>query len=250
MNRDERPFNIVAIIQARMGSTRLPGKVLKPILSRPMLDIQLERVRRCCEIKKIIIAISDKAADSAILELSKINSIDCFRGDETNVLKRFYEAAQFARADVVVRLTADCPLIDPQIIDEVIRHYVANYPRYDYASNVFPRTFPRGMDVEVFSFDALKQAYENASSDYEKEHVTPYIIKHLRKGSVVRDQSEASRRLTVDTPEDFEVIRLLYTALYPHNPSFTLDDILAYMDDNPSIEMINAHIEQKPAEKE
>lgn len=250
MNQDERPLTVVAIIQARMGSTRLPGKVLKPIFGRPMLDIQLERIRRCTTFKKIIIATTENTADSAIEELCKINGIPCFHGDESNVLKRFYEAAQFTHADVIIRLTADCPLIDPQIIDEVVSYYLSHYPQYDYVSNVGVRTFPRGMDVEVFSFKALKEAYNQVTTPYEKEHVTPYIIKNGKKRNITRQSDESARRLTVDTPEDFEVIRLLYTALYPHNPAFTLDDILNYMDAHHEIESINAHIEQKPAEKE
>lgn len=243
MSAKSKQLNIVAIIQARMGSTRLPGKVMKAIAGRPMLDIQLERVKRCNLISSIVVATTANNTDDIIAEYCSAHNITCYRGDESNVLKRYFEASQEQKADIVVRLTSDCPLIDPIIIDQVVRFYLEH--QYEFVSNVHPRTFPRGMDVEVFSAASLAAAYKNAITPYDLEHVTPYILKISTIGNVTRSTDLSRIRLTVDTPEDFEVFRQIFIALYPHNPMFTLDDIMTFMDANPSIAAINAHIEQK-----
>lgn len=253
MESEKNNFKIVAIIQARMGSTRLPGKVLLPIGEKPMLEVQLERVLRCETIDEVVVAATRNPKDKPIQELCESLKIQCFRLDEEDVLKRFFEVAQETEADVVVRLTADCPIIDPQIIDDVVSYYLDYYPNYDYVSNVYPRTFPHGMDVEVFSFDMLEKAQQNATSKYDREHVTPYISKNVedsRRGVVSRAEDSLSYRLTVDTREDLEVVRAIYDALYMENPFFTLDDILDFLDDNPLVSAINAHVKQKHPEQE
>jgi spore coat polysaccharide biosynthesis protein SpsF len=242
---DIKKLNIIAIIQARMGSTRLPGKVMEQIVGRPLLDIQLERIKRSSRINSIIVATTDQPQDAPIHDYCLNHGVVCFRGDEDNVLKRFHDVACAVNADAIIRMTADCPLIDPQIMDQTINCYLEHYPKYDYVSNVHPRTYPRGMDVEIFSIRALNEAYKNAHTPYELEHVTPYIIKHATKANVAQQKDQSAYRLTVDTPEDFEVVRLIFTALYPHNPHFNLEDIVSYMDDNPSIGKINAEIKQK-----
>lgn len=239
------PQNITALIQARMGSTRLPGKVMKTIAGRPLLDIQLERVKNSKLIDTIVVATSDLEQDQVIQQYCLNKGVVCFCGNESNVLKRFYDASLFAKADLIVRLTADCPIIDAEIIDKTIQHYLDNVPQFEYVSNVHPRTFPRGMDVEVFSVEALHRAFEKAQSSYEAEHVTPYIIKNSRCGNFAGKQDLSRFRLTVDTPEDFEVVRRIFLGLYPFNPAFNLKDIITYMDDNPAIYKINEMIEQK-----
>lgn len=250
MNVKTNKTNIVALIQARMGSTRLPGKVMKPITGRPMLDIQLERLKTSRLIHSIVVATTDQPQDEIIVDYCRDHQIRCTQGDEANVLKRFYEAAQIAKADIVIRLTADCPIIDPAIVDETIKYYLDHSSEYDYVSNVHPRTYPRGMDVEVFSFSALEKAYKEAKSVHELEHVTPYIIKHSNCGNVAQVKEQSSYRLTVDTPEDFEVVQRIFIGLYPYNPTFGLKDIMTYMDEHPDIAKINADIEQKPIEQE
>lgn len=253
MNKEAASLNIVAIVQARMGSTRLPGKTLMEISGRPMLGIQLDRLQRCKLLNKIVVAIPDSREDEPIEALCRSVDTPCFRGDGDDVLKRYYDAAVAYKADVIVRLTADCPLIDPEIVDQVISFYLDNYPKYDYVSNVSPRTFPRGMDVEVFSFETLEKIAKVASAPSDREHVTLYLTKHpnaFKQGKVMRGTNASIHRLTVDAQEDFEVVSKIFKALYPENSRFGLQEMLTYLEEHPEIEAINAHITQKPIENE
>jgi len=163
------------------------------------------------------------------------------------VLTRYYEAAAQENADIVIRLTGDCPLIDPSVVDAVIRAYQTAQPNIDYVSNTLERTFPRGLDIEVFSFATLEKAYRTATEPYEREHVTPYIYRHPEQFKLQQhqqDQDHSSLRWTVDTPEDFELIEKILTALYPKNPVFSQQDILDLLTFNPQWHHINAHVEQ------
>jgi spore coat polysaccharide biosynthesis protein SpsF len=241
-------MKIGIIIQARMGSTRLPGKSLKEVLGRPLLAYLIDRLKRVKGSPPIILATTTKAADNVLINYASGMEIDSFRGSEDNVLERFYLAAKARHLDVIVRVTADCPLIDPAVIDQTIKTYVENYPKIDYVSNTLTRTYPRGMDVEVFSFRALERAYREATQKDELEHVTPYIYRHpeifaLKGVEFGTDQSQ--HRWTVDTPEDFELIRRLIEALYPKNPHFSLGDLLKQMESHPEWAAINSHIQQK-----
>lgn len=231
---------IVAIIQARMGSTRLPGKVLKPIVGEPMLARMLERVKRAKKVDAVVVATTDKTEDDAVAELAEKCGVRVFRGDEKDVLDRFYKAAQEAGADVVVRLTGDCPLHDPAVIDEVVQHFLMS--GVDYTRT--PENYPEGLDTEVFSFAALERAAREAVLPSEREHVTPYIRNHPELfriddawNSEGNDYSEM--HWSVDTERDFEFITKIYKQLFSVNQSFTKDDVLALLARQPELLEIN-----------
>jgi spore coat polysaccharide biosynthesis protein SpsF len=221
-------LKVVAIIQARMGSSRLPGKVLKKVLNKTLLDYQLERVKRANLIDEIVIATTLNQIDDDIVQFSESMSIPYYRGSEQDVLSRYYQAAVLFDADVIVRLTADCPLIDPQIIDRTIGEYLSDQT-LDYASNTIERTYPRGMDTEVFSFALLEKLNKEATSALNREHVTSYISEHpsLFRIRQVKDSKNVSRlRLTVDTPKDFLIISQIIEILYKRCLCFSYEDIL------------------------
>lgn len=238
----------VAIIQARMGSTRLPGKVLKKVLDKPLLSFQLERVKRTTRIDDIVVATTNEKIDDGIVHFCKSQKVHVFRGAEEDVLSRYYEAAVKHKADIIVRLTSDCPLIEPAIIDQVIQLYLDKQP-IDYVSNTYnKRTFPRGLDTEVFSFQALKKAHQGAVLQRDREHVTAYIYSNknsfqLAAFSQANDYSH--HRWTVDTDEDFELVSRILKTIYPTNPTFTMENVIQLLKENPSWVHINAHIEQK-----
>lgn len=242
----------VAIIQARMGSTRLPGKVLKKVLGKPLLEYQLERVKKSRLIDEIVVATTVKEQDQPIVDFCTEKGVSCYRGSEEDVLARYYEAAKAYEADIVVRLTSDCPVIDPGVIDRVIQAFLED-EEADYVSNTLERTFPRGMDTEVFSFQALEQAFQSARMQSEREHVTPYIWKNSDRFSIksVFHRDDLSiHRWTVDTPEDFELIKKMIEHLYRVQRDFSMEDMLQLLDQHPQWKEINAHIEQKKVENE
>jgi spore coat polysaccharide biosynthesis protein SpsF len=228
------------VVQARMGSTRLPGKVLKDIAGRPMLSYQMERLRRVKRAERIVVATTDQPADDAVERFCQKEKIACVRGSEHDVLARYHLAIERFPADVVVRITADCPLIDPAIVDEAIAAYEP-----DYVSNMLEKTYPYGMAVEVFSAQALREAHREAKDPAEREHVTPFIWRRpqrYRLKSLTIAPNLSHHRWTVDTPEDFELVSRLLKTLKPH---FTLQDVLAVLDEHPDWCAINAHVEQK-----
>ncbi|NRB06375.1 MAG: glycosyltransferase family protein [Richelia sp.] len=238
----------VIIVQARMTSTRLPGKVLKRVLDKPLLEYQIERLRRVKLADEIIIATTVNETDEPIFKLCNRLSVPYFRGSEEDVLARYHGAATKHYADVVVRVTSDCPLIDPQVIDKVINFYIENLDKYDYVCNSLKRTYPRGMDTEVFSLKALHEAFVEATAQADREHVTPFIYRHLeryRLGHIVSSENQSSHRWTVDTPEDFDLIRRIIEAVYPQAPEFSLEDCLNLLQQYPDWSNINAHVEQK-----
>ena len=228
------------VVQARMGSTRLPGKVLKDIAGRPMLSYQMERLRRVKRAERIVVATTDQPADDAVERFCQKEKIACVRGSEDDVLARYDLAIERFPADVVVRTTADCPLIDPAVVDEAIATYEP-----DYVSNMLEKTYPYGMAVEVFSAQALREAHREAKDPAEREHVTPFIWRRpqrYRLKSLTMTPNLSHHRWTVDTPEDFELVSRLLKTLKPH---FTLQDVLAILDEHPDWCAINAHVEQK-----
>lgn len=241
-------MKIGIIVQARMGSTRLPGKTFREVLGHPLLGYLIDRLKRVKGSPPIIVATTTKAIDNVLVTFATGQEIFSFRGSEDNVLERFYLAAKARELDVIVRVTADCPLIDPAVIDLAIKTFVEEYPKVDYVSNALNRTYPRGMDVEVFSFKALEKAYTQAEEASEREHVTPYIYRHP-EFFVIKDfkapKDHSAYRWTVDTPEDFELIEKLLSAVYPKTPQFTLEDLLKQMELHPDWIKINQHIEQK-----
>lgn len=235
-------------VQARMGSTRLPGKVMLPVLNKTLLEYLLERLADVKEADTIAILTTTNPADDNIVSFCKERNILCYRGSEENVLERYFEVAKKRKPDAIIRITSDCPLIDPDIVDKTIKAYKENFPSYDYVSNSLEHTFPRGLDVEVFSYTALEETFKNAIREDEKEHVTPYIYRHPEKfklKNIYSDQDLSSLRLTVDTKEDFKLIRLILEHLYPQKPHFRLRDILELLRNHPNWIEINANIQQK-----
>jgi len=237
---------ICAIIQARLNSSRLPGKVLFEIEGRPMLSYMLERVTASKRIDQLVVATSIEPSDDPITDFCRQSGISCYRGSLENVLDRYYQAALKAKCDVVVRLTADCPLIDPKVIDTVIDVFQSG--QFDFAANTVPpegSTYPDGMDVEVFSFEALERAWKEAKKPSEQEHVTFYFWKNAQLFSTIRydlQENLADYRLTVDYPEDFEVISSLLGNLYTKYSNFSMKDIIAFLNTNPGIRIKNSHI--------
>jgi len=235
----------VIIVQARMTSTRLPGKVMKQVLGKSLLQYQIERLQRVKLADEIAIATTTNQTDESIVELCNRLAIACFRGSEEDVLGRYYQAATTYKADTVVRVTSDCPLIDPEVIDEVIDCYLNNQSNYDYVSNCLERTYPRGMDTEVLSFSALQQAFWEATAQSDREHVTPFIHRQparYRLGHVIYSEDCSYHRWTVDTPEDFELIQKIIAAIYPRKPNFTLEDCLSLLKKYPEWYIINSHV--------
>ncbi len=241
-------MKIVAIVQARTGSTRLPGKVMKPLLGLPMLARLLERLARCQKLDDIVVATTDDGSEQPIVELVDSLNVHVFRGSEDDVLTRYYGATQRYGADVVVRITSDCPLIAPEVVDTCVEAFSASGGDVDYASNVFTRTYPRGLDTEVFSMRALETAFKEATTPSEREHVTPFIWRQpqrFRLLDVVDTEDHSDLRWTVDTPEDFELVSRIYGALYPTNPAFSYRDVLRLLDEHPGWSGLNRHVEQK-----
>lgn len=236
------------IVQARMTSSRLPGKVLLPLAGEPMLTRLVGRLRRVQRADDIVVATTTNTADDPIATLCAQLGVPCHRGSEHDVLSRYADAARLYGADTVVRITSDCPLIDPALIDKIVATY--DEGDSDYVSNMLPPTWPYGMAVEVFSAAALAQAHAEATRAAEREHVTPFIYWHperyrLRNVASAVDMSQ--HRWTVDTPEDFELVRRLFDHLMPTHPHFTQADVLALLDQHPEWSALNQHIQQKPA---
>ena len=231
---------ILAILQARMGSTRLPGKVLKPILGEPMLFRQIERLQRCRSFDALIVATSTDASDDPLVAACQARSISVARGSVDDVLGRFVTAIGSARPDTIVRLTGDCPLADPDVIDAVVRFFSEG--NFDYASNVDPPTFPDGLDVEVMRTASLLQAHREAKLPSEREHVTPFLRNHpeLFKLGCYRGETDLSGlRWTVDEPADFDFVSQVYKRLYPTNSNFRMADVLELLRVDPSLTAIN-----------
>lgn len=236
----------VIISQARMTSTRLPGKVLKEVLGKSLLAYQIERLYRVNYSDQVIIATSSNDTDDPIEELCVRLGVTCFRGSEEDVLSRFYHAATETQADVVVRVTSDCPLIDPAVVDRVISSYTETV--CDYASNTLVRSYPRGMDTEVFSYRCLAEAHREAKEYFEREHVTPFIYTRpdfYKILGVEANEDNSKYRWTVDTSEDFELINKIIEFVYPLNNRFSMHDCLRAYAEHPCWMEINGHVEQK-----
>jgi spore coat polysaccharide biosynthesis protein SpsF len=227
-----------------MTSTRLPGKILKTVLGRPLLEIEVERLRQIPKTPEIWIATTTNREDAPTVELAQKLKLPVFCGSEADVLGRYYECAVRAGASAVVRVTADCPLIDPDVISEMICLYAGKPGAY--VQNVVDRTFPRGLDAEIFSFAALEEAHRNATEPSDREHVTPYIRRHF-PAETLRSASGnySNHRWTVDTREDFELVRRILEAVYPQNSRFRMKDVLQVLEDHPEWSEINADVVQK-----
>lgn len=232
---------VVAIIQARMGSTRLPGKVMKEIVGKPMLWHIVNRLSWSKLIDEIVIATTTNKEDLIIVEFAEKQGISCYAGSAEDVLDRYYQVAQKFGAEIIVRITADCPLIDPNIADKIIDNFLID-AELDYASNTLVPTYPDGLDVEVLSLNALEKAWKNANKKSEREHVTPYIKNHPETFKLVNVKENfdlSSLRWTVDYPEDFHFIETIYKNLYVGKEIFLMGDVISLIKQRSDLENIN-----------
>jgi spore coat polysaccharide biosynthesis protein SpsF len=232
---------VLAILQARMSSTRLPGKVLMPLVGAPMILRQIERLRRAQALTRIVVATSNEPADEAIAQVCEAHAVNYFRGDLLDVLDRFHVLlTALGEPEHFLRLTADCPLADPQLIDQCVAEHLASGA--DYTHNTPGWTYPKGLDVEVCRSSALFAAWREATEPYEREHVTPFIYGRPERFRLhrVRRDPPWPYRWTVDTLEDFAFVESVYQALYPQKPDFTTADVLAWQERHPDRVLLNA----------
>jgi spore coat polysaccharide biosynthesis protein SpsF len=242
-------MNTVAIIQARMGSSRLPGKVLLDIHGKSMLARVVSRVRLARTPDTIVVASTTEPEDRAIVRECELLRIPAFRGSRDDVLDRYYRAAGAHEADTIIRITSDCPLLDPDVVDATVTAF--RKTGVDYASNTVERSFPLGLDVEAFSLRALRAAWELATKPYERAHVTPYIWRNpdrFRAHHLKAEADHSGHRWTVDTEEDLAFVRAVYARLRDPD-GFRWRDVLEVVAADPSLEEMNRHVRQKAVEE-
>ena len=242
-------MKIVAIVQAHMGSTRLPGKVLRLIGERTMLARVVRRASRARSLSEVVVACSTEPDDAAIVRECDALGIRSFRGSDSDVLDRFLGASREFPADGYVRITSDCPVIDPEVVDMVVDRFVAG--GFDYVSNTVDRTFPRGLDTEVFSREGLEKVAASATVEYERVHVTPRFYRNpdqFRIGQVTQDADQSALRWTVDTPDDLAFLTAVYREL-GGGDTFSWRDVLALVQKRPDLADMNSHVRQKGIEE-
>lgn len=243
--------NIVCIIQARMGSTRLPGKVLKKISGKTILYYVVERIKKSKLIDGIVIATTTNSNDDVIVKEAENLKVDYFRGSEDDVLSRYYFASKKFNADIIIRITSDCPLIDPTIIDTVIIKHIES--KADYTANTIERTYPRGFDVEIFNMNILNETYKNATEKYQREHVTLYILENSEKYKLINVKAEGKLnrpdiRVTIDKKEDYKLISKILKHF--KNIDFGIEDVIDLLNEKPELLEINKDIKQKDVNKD
>jgi spore coat polysaccharide biosynthesis protein SpsF len=242
-------MNRVAIIEARMKSSRLPGKVLKPILGKPMLELLIERIRQARRIDQIVVATTEAASDDPIDALTQSLNVGCFRGSEDDVLDRVLQAARRYSADIIVEITGDCPLIEAEKIDQMLGSY--QHMKYDFMMNRLDGSYPPGLGLRIFLKETLEKVNRLTQDPVDREHVTLYVWEHPELFSIYSfqnnlDQKYWNIRLTVDNEEDFVFIGAIFSELYPRNPKFDLYDIIDLLERKPELMEINRHIQDKP----
>jgi len=228
-----------------MGSTRLPGKVLTNLGGMTVLARVVRRMQRAKLVNEVIVATTDLAGDDPIVKECTHRGVAYFRGSESDVLDRYHQAAKAFGAEAVVRITSDCPLIDPRLVDETVRVFISG--EADYASNVIPRTYPRGLDAEVFTAEALARAWLEAREPHQREHVTPYLYEHpeiFDMAAAAADTDYSQYRWTLDTPEDLDLIRAVYSR-FDNRDDFDWQEVLALMEREPELAELNSHVTQK-----
>lgn len=242
----------MAIVQARMGSTRLPGKTLVEIAGKSMLGHVIDRLKLCITVKTVVVATTRNKEDEKIVEFCRKTCVDVFAGSEDDVLDRYVQVADYVKADIIIRITGDCPLIDPYVIDDMVRHHLAAEAEYTCMPRGYfgPRTFPRGLDTEVISFEALKKAHKLGKSPHHREHVTPFIYEHpdifkieIYKASGILLAPEL--RLCVDTEEDLALIREIYSQLYVLDRPILIKDVIKFLKKHPELANMNKASEEK-----
>ncbi len=239
-------LRVVTVIQARTGSSRLPNKVLLPLMGRPLLVRMVERVQAAKLAGTVAVATTTEAEDDPIDAICRREGFFCFRGHPTDLLDRHYQVARLFNADAVVKIPSDVPLIDRRIVNKVLGVYLKNPDAYDYVSNLHPPSYPDGNDVEVMYMGALERAWIEAKRDFERVHTTPFLWERPERFSIHNVIWETgldysmTHRWTIDYEEDYEFIKAVYEALYPQNPLFGLEDILALLERRPDIAALNA----------
>jgi spore coat polysaccharide biosynthesis protein SpsF len=239
-------MKVVAIIQARMGSTRLPGKVLKDLAGQTVLERVVNRTRRAALLDEVVIATTNRADDNVIVEECERLQVSCFRGDETDVLDRYYRAAQKFSADAIVRITSDCPLIDPDLVDEHVRRLLDRWTDVDFVTNMSMQTFPLGLAVEAMPADVLTRMKRLSQTAELREHVTTLAYvepEWFRIDNILYPQDLSNLRWTVDTPEDLELVRLIFQEF--GNDRFSWKEVLPVLEQHPGWSEINRAISQK-----
>ncbi|MBF0198794.1 MAG: glycosyltransferase family protein [Planctomycetes bacterium] len=238
-------MSFTAIIQARMGSSRLPGKMMMPLIeSKTSIEVMLERIRPSRHIQQVVIATTNNKEDDPLEELAESLNMSCFRGNALDVLDRYYQAALHHQAQEIIRLTGDCPLHDYRIIDDVCTLYLRS--QVDYCSNVNPPSFPDGLDVEVFSFNALKKAWSKSSDEVDREHVTPYLRAPENKfltSNYASEVNNADLRITLDEPKDLELIRIVFDKFAPHL-NFSSHELIDFLRANEKLTEINSKFQR------
>src|SRR5262245_31983300 len=241
-------LKVVAVIQARMGSTRLPGKVLLPLRGRPLLERMIARVQRAASLDEVVIATTRLAVDASIVRLAAALGVRCVIGHPDDLLDRHLQAARETGADAVVKIPSDCPLIDPAIIDQTVGFFREQHPRYAFVSNLHPATWPDGNDVEVMRRDTLEAAYREARRPFEREHTTPFIWDQPERFTTANvawssglDLS-VSHRMVLDSPRDYALCTPLCEAPHQHDdaPPSTVEQIVAHLDADPKLRAVNA----------
>lgn len=248
-------MRIVAIIEARMGSSRLPGKVLMEVLGHPILKFLVERLRRIPLLDDVVIATTVHSADDLICEFAKSKGISFFRGSEEDVLDRVLCAAKYFNTDLIVEFTGDCPLLDPKESQKVIEFFLNNSNQYDYVSNILTRTYPRGLDTQIFPVSVLEEVSKKTNDPIDRENVSLYIYEHpkeYRCGNVEApyEITWPELRLTLDTIEDFKLIKTIFERLYPINPLFSTINIITLLCQDEKLLMLNKHVQQKEIRRE
>jgi spore coat polysaccharide biosynthesis protein SpsF len=241
----KKDVKILVVVQARSNSTRLKDKIFLPLCGKELLVRQLERIEGSSFKPEIVVATTCKKEDDKVIRLCEKEGKKYFRGSENDLLDRHFQAGVLFGADVILKIPSDCPLIDTNIIDKVLSHYIKNRNKYDYVSNLHPATYPDGNDVEVMSIECLERAWETAEEEFQREHTTPFIWDNpemFRIGNVKWETNEdfsMTHRFTIDYNEDYKFIRAVYEELYPLNPKFNLQDILSLLKIKPELMGIN-----------
>lgn len=238
---------IPLLLQARMGSSRLPGKILLPVLDKQLLKLTIERINQSKFVEEVILLIPDASTDDILQSFAIDEKIKFFRGNEKNCLDRHYQAAKYFDIDVFAKTTSDCCLIDSRVIDEVIELYFSKSPDCDYVSNICPPTFPDGLDIEVFNFSTLEKTWELAKSDFDKEHTTTFIRNNPNLFKIINHEHSKSNlfkkhRWCLDFEDDYLFIKTIFEKLYLNNNNFSMENILELLDNNKEINMINSHL--------
>ncbi len=230
------------IIQARMGASRLPNKVLMPLAGKPVLEHVIRRCQHAQLVDRVIVATTKDPKDLAVVNLVNVLGVGVYRGSVNDVLDRYYQTARLFESKHIIRITADCPMIDPDVIDRVVGEYFESSA--DYASNGLGETYPDGEDVEVFTFDALSRAWHEAKMSSEREHVTPYLYKNdiLKKVYIRHDVNWGHCRWTLDEPQDYQKLSAIFDALYQKNAIFHMNDIMRFLQAHPEVDGMNAKI--------